>query len=81
MSHLEPDGGPLDVSLFAVAPVVRGGRRKSQVELDMEAVFTVCDGASQKGKSARRKSIILREEAANAVSRLDTLMGNVQLEL
>lgn len=76
MNHLEPDEEPLDV---AVAPsaVAPSGRRKSQVEQAMEAVFTVCDGASQKGKSARRKSIILREEAANAVSRLDTLMGNV----
>jgi len=59
----------------AARSVAKGGRRMSQVERDMDAIFTVCDGASQKGRSARRKSITLREEAANVVSRLDSLIA------
>lgn len=75
---------PVDLTTFtdsrdpeetSTRSAARGGRRMSQVERDMDAIFTVCDGAARKGRAARRKSVDLRNEAASVVSRLDGLIA------
>lgn len=75
---------PVDLTTFtdsrdpqetATRSTARQGRRMSQVERDMDAIFTVCDGAARKGLAARRKSVDLRNEAASVVSRLDGLIA------
>merc|ERR1712166_1231543 len=52
----------------------RRGRRMSQVERDMDDIFTSCTTLSSKNLHTRRKSLALREEAADCITRMSALI-------